>query len=136
MQVEVEEREPPLVVQEKDLLEVLPPEITQRWDQGYNITGPSAAELLSRFAKAAVPMRAQPYRFLATELGGVVFTCSNKTLRECLERQLFGMMQDAFVPIVQHIRPGMPVSSAPALLLTWFLRVSSKTVRACGALSQ
>lgn len=113
MQVEVEEREPPLVMKEQEVLEALPEADPERRDDGYNMLGPNAAALLSSFAGAAVPLRAQPYRFMATQLGGVIFSCSKDNIRECLERRLFGMMQDAFVPIVQHIRPGLPVRSAP-----------------------
>ncbi|CAL8468612.1 g8152 [Coccomyxa elongata] len=107
--VEVEEREPPLVMKEQEVLEALPEADPERREDGYNMLGPNAAALLSCFAGAAVPLRAQPYRFMATQLGGVIFSCSKDNIRECLERRLFGMMQDAFVPIVQYIRPGLPV---------------------------
>lgn len=117
LQVKVEEREPPLVLKEQAVMEALPETPAQRSPNGCNLTGASANVLLSRFAEAAVPQQMQPYRFLATELGGVVFTCSNEKVRECLDRQLFGMMQNAFVPIVQHIRPGMPVCSSTNLLM-------------------
>ncbi len=109
MQVEVEEREPPLVMKEQEVLEALPEADPERREDGYNMLGPNAAALLSCFAGAAVPLRAQPYRFMATQLGGVIFSCSKDNIWECLERRLFGMMQDAFVPIVQYIRPGLPV---------------------------
>lgn len=39
--------------------------------------------------------------------------CRGGTINTCLRLGLFGIIQDAYVPIVQHIRPGMPVSSPP-----------------------
>ena len=54
-------------------------------------------------------LHAQPYRMLGPELGGAVFSCSHHTQDECLALGLLGTMQDAYVPIVANIRPGMPV---------------------------
>ncbi len=51
----------------------------------------------------------QPYRWLGAELGGAVLACSRQTLDECLRLCVFGIQQNAFVPIIQHIRPGLPV---------------------------
>lgn len=56
------------------------------------------------------------YRMLGGNLGGAVFVCSAGTVQSCLQKGLLGMMQDTFVPIVQHVSIGMPVS--PAVLVT------------------
>ena len=54
-------------------------------------------------------------RMLGEKLGGSVFVCSAGTVQSCLQMGLLGMMQDTFVPIVQHISVGMPVSHTTTL---------------------
>ena len=49
---------------------------------------------------------------LGGELGGAVFVCSAGTVQSCLAQSLLGMMQDTYIPIVQHISVGLPVSLA------------------------
>ena len=49
-------------------------------------------------------------RMLGGELGGAVFVCSAGTVQSCLAKSLLGMMQDTYIPIVQHISVGLPVS--------------------------
>ena len=48
-------------------------------------------------------------RMLGGELGGAVFVCSAGTVQSCLAQSLLGMMQDTYIPIVQHISVGLPV---------------------------
>ncbi|EPS63831.1 hypothetical protein M569_10954, partial [Genlisea aurea] len=43
-----------------------------------------------------------------SELGGVIFGCTARTMRECLTKQLFGLPAPHFV-YVQHIGEGMPL---------------------------
>ena len=49
-------------------------------------------------------------RMLGGKLGGAVFVCSAGTVQSCLAQSLLGMMQDTYIPIVQHISVGLPVS--------------------------
>lgn len=56
------------------------------------------------------------HRMLGGNLGGAVFVCSAGTVQSCLQKGLLGMMQDTFIPIVQHVSLGMPVNlAAPRL---------------------
>lgn len=104
------ERQEPLVLEEAQLLKELPSQPKRLSALGSPLDRASADALCRAFDAAAVPRRMQPYRLLGSALGGVVFVCGPQTLAECISRSLFGMMQDTFVPIVQHIRPGLPVS--------------------------
>ena len=52
------------------------------------------------------------HRMLGANLGGAVFVCSAGTVQSCLQKGLLGMMQDTYIPIVQHVSVGMPVSLA------------------------
>ena len=52
------------------------------------------------------------HRMLGGSLGGAVFVCSAGTVQSCLQKGLLGMMQDTYIPIVQHVSVGMPVSLA------------------------
>lgn len=67
---------------------------------------------------------------LGAELGGAVFSCNNQTQEECLALGLLGIMQDAYVPIVQHVQPGMPVR---AVLIKLRPAVISKAAQPYGA---
>ena len=49
---------------------------------------------------------------LGGSLGGAVFVCSAGTVQSCLQKGLLGMMQDTYIPIVQHVSVGMPVRLA------------------------
>ncbi|KAH0695451.1 hypothetical protein KY290_023053 [Solanum tuberosum] len=42
------------------------------------------------------------------QLGGVIFGCSNDTIRECLEKQLVGLPSAHFI-YVKNVNPGLPV---------------------------
>ena len=50
---------------------------------------------------------------LESNLGGAVFVCSAGTVQSCLQKGLLGMMQDTYIPIVQHVSMGMPVRLQP-----------------------
>lgn len=58
----------------------------------------------------AWPCKCLLCRMLEGELGGAVFVCSAGTVQSCLAQSLLGMMQDTYIPIVQHISVGLPVS--------------------------
>lgn len=60
-------------------------------------------------------------RMLGEKLGGAIFVCSAGTVQSCLQMGLLGMMQDTFVPIVQHISVGMPVSHLTHLIASMVL---------------
>ena len=60
-----------------------------------------------------------------------MFVCSAGTVQSCLQMGLLGMMQDTFVPIVQHISVGMPVSHMTTLPhLTANMLLHSKSMHA------
>lgn len=43
-----------------------------------------------------------------SQLGGVIFVCTNNTIRECLSKQLFGLPGQHF-SYVKNIDPGLPL---------------------------
>uniref|UniRef100_A0A2P2IRI6 Uncharacterized protein LOC107431039 n=1 Tax=Rhizophora mucronata TaxID=61149 RepID=A0A2P2IRI6_RHIMU len=66
----------------------------------YNISGPMSTSLKSTSGFAR--------NLKKSELGGVIFGCNSNTIKECLNKQLFGLPVQHF-SYVKNIDPGLPL---------------------------